>query len=604
MTVRNLLVFFAVLCCRMLFAQQDTISLHEVVISDAQLRNFSEMQSVISLSDSILKTNRNDLTSLLKFNTPIYFKENGYGMVSSPSFRGTTAQHTAVIWNGININSQFNGQTDFNTIPTASFEQIDIRSGGGSVIYGSSAIGGTVHLKNELSLSDHFDSDIFVSHGSFNTQLLKAKVSAGTRKWSFVTAVSRISSDNDFELPNGGRNINGQYQSNNVSASTAFRINNRNILKFYSQLTDGERNFSLFLPSDTNQKYFDFNTRNLLEWENRSGKLISKLKVAHLNEQYTYFLNIESDNHSYGKVTSLIGKYDLTYSFNRHQINAVIDYTNSAGEGSDIANQQRSVGAASVLFKNADVSKFGYQIGIRQEFTDNYQSPFLFSAGAKYKIGQSYSIRSNVSRNFRIPTFNDLYWSGGGNENLMPETSYQAEIGNEFSFQQATVSVTAYYSKTENMIQWLPGQTTLWFPQNVKEVTGYGVEAVANVKKSIGKNYFTLAGTYAYTVSENEAGKQLIYVPFHKATGALSYQRSKISANIQMLYNGSVFFRTDNNPRYTVDAYELVNITVGYKISKATIGATVNNIFDKRYFVMDRRPFPGRNFNFYLNLNL
>src|SRR5690606_15255723 len=221
MTVRNLLVFFAVLCCRMLFAQQDTISLHEVVISDAQLRNFSEMQSVISLSDSILKTNRNDLTSLLKFNTPIYFKENGYGMVSSPSFRGTTAQHTAVIWNGININSQFNGQTDFNTIPTASFEQIDIRSGGGSVIYGSSAIGGTVHLKNELSLSDHFDSDIFVSHGSFNTQLLKAKVSAGTRKWSFVTAVSRISSDNDFELPNGDRNANGQYQSNNVSASAA-----------------------------------------------------------------------------------------------------------------------------------------------------------------------------------------------------------------------------------------------------------------------------------------------------------------------------------------------------------------------------------------------
>src|SRR5690606_13593969 len=131
-----------------------------------------------------------------------------------------------------------------------------------------------------------------VSHGSFNTQLLKAKVSAGTRKWSFVTAVSRISSDNDFELPNGDRNANGQYQSNNVSASAAFRINNRNILKFYSQLTDGERNFSLFLPSDTNQKYFDFNTRNLLEWENRSGNLISKLKVAHLNEQYTYFLNI------------------------------------------------------------------------------------------------------------------------------------------------------------------------------------------------------------------------------------------------------------------------------------------------------------------------
>src|SRR5690606_11043295 len=150
-------------------------------------RKFSNSQSVISLTDSVLRKNRTDLTTLLNYNTPISFKENGYGMVSSPAFRGTTAQHTAVIWYGININSQFNGQTDFNTISTVSFDQVDVRAGGGSVIYGSSAIGGTVHLANNLSFENHFSPEVFVSSGSFDTHQIRAKVSAGSDNWSFAS---------------------------------------------------------------------------------------------------------------------------------------------------------------------------------------------------------------------------------------------------------------------------------------------------------------------------------------------------------------------------------------------------------------------------------
>jgi iron complex outermembrane receptor protein len=99
----------------------------------------------------------------------VYFKENGNGMVSSPSFRGTTAQQTAVIWNGININSQLNGQTDFNTLTSRDFNSIVVRSGGGSVIYGSGAIGGTIHLNNEFSFKDKFENQLRLDFGSFST---------------------------------------------------------------------------------------------------------------------------------------------------------------------------------------------------------------------------------------------------------------------------------------------------------------------------------------------------------------------------------------------------------------------------------------------------
>src|SRR6218665_2966863 len=150
MTLKKQFLLMSFFLCQFLCAQNDSIiKLSEVSISDVQLKKFSNSQSVLQLNDSIIRKNAVSLTGLLNYNSVVYFKENGLGMVSSPSFRGTTAQQTAVIWNGININSQLNGQTDFNLLNTRDFSSISIKAGGGSVIYGSSAIGGSVHLNNE-----------------------------------------------------------------------------------------------------------------------------------------------------------------------------------------------------------------------------------------------------------------------------------------------------------------------------------------------------------------------------------------------------------------------------------------------------------------------
>ena len=90
-------------------------------------------------------------------------------MVSSPSFRGTTAQQTAVLWNGVNINSQLTGQTDFNTILSSNFNSISLKYGGGSVLYGTSAIGGSVHLNSGFSNEPGKHHFFQSGYGSFNT---------------------------------------------------------------------------------------------------------------------------------------------------------------------------------------------------------------------------------------------------------------------------------------------------------------------------------------------------------------------------------------------------------------------------------------------------
>ena len=161
----SFLVFFGV---HSAMAQQDPIiELNEVVVSDSRLQRFSNGVKVETLKDSVLQRTNGSLTNTLLFNSNIYFKENGYGMVSSPSFRGTGAAQTAVIWNGINVNSQLSGQVDFNTILPQSVDKISVRSGGGSTQYGTGAVGGSIHLENTLDFNSDWRHRLQLGYGSF-----------------------------------------------------------------------------------------------------------------------------------------------------------------------------------------------------------------------------------------------------------------------------------------------------------------------------------------------------------------------------------------------------------------------------------------------------
>ena len=71
---------------------------------------------------------------------------------------------------------------------------------------------------------------------------------------------------------------------------------------------------------------------------------------------------------------------------------------------------------------------------------DNEFVPFTFSLGNNYKIFKWLTARASVSKVYRIPTMNDLYWTPGGNPNLLPESGYAQEGGLLIQFQQRSTS--------------------------------------------------------------------------------------------------------------------------------------------------------------------
>jgi len=286
----------------------------------------------------------------------------------------------------------------------------------------------------------------------------------------------------------------------------------------------------------------------------------------------------------------------------------VLINTYTDGTGSGIEESTRNIFSSALLMKHSPFDKFQYELGIRKEITENYESPLLFSVGTHYDFTDFYSLKMNISRNFRIPTYNDLYWAGAGNLDLNPETSNQVELGNHFKHKDFKFSLTGYYIQIDDMIRWLPSEGGVWRPKNEEKVETYGLEVLAGWNIEIFKNHqISASGTYAYTVSENmNTGYQLIYVPFHKATGSLTYTFKNFSIDYQLLYNGEVFTRSDNNFQYNMDAYTVSNLGLSYDFGKKNtykIGARVLNIFEEEYQSVENRWMPGRNFNIYLNLN-
>lgn len=607
--MKKLISIVLVFCATVGYAQRDSIlKLDEVVVSDSRVKQYAEGYKVTVLQDSMIQRTNGFLTSLLAFNSNIYFKENGFGMVSSPAFRGTNASHTAVIWNGININSQLNGQVDFNTINPFNYNSISIRSGGGSVQYGSGAIGGSIHLNSDLLFKEHFDNQVSIGYGSYKTKKINFNQSYGSRLMSYSLGVNYNASDNNYKYLNTGEeNKNGEFNNLNLNWNIGYVLSENQILKLYHQTFISDRNLSGNLVVLGRSKYKDNQYRTQLEWGSYGPKAISKIKLAYLQEEYKYFENKDAAIYSFGKVSNFLARYSLDYKLSKFfRLNSFLEYNNYKGAGDSFGSPERDDFSATALLKHIISSTIAYNLSVRQDFSSDFSSPLVFSFDGSYSLTDNYQVKINASKNFRTPTFNDLYWQPGGNLELIPEKSYQLDFGNVLNIGAVSMQYNGYYISTKDMIKWLPNNEGVWSPINIDDVEIYGAEAKIEANYSLGKNQeLGIKTNYAYTVSEDKStNEQLIYVPFHTANGSLEYRIADLNLFYQHLYNGSVSIVGGE-----LKEYQVANLGATYtadilkKDLKYTIGVTVNNVFNTYYENVALRPMPNRNIQTQLILN-
>lgn len=561
---------------------------------------------VTTLAPADIQKNSSNLSEVLRFQSPVYIKENGRGAVSSPSFRGTTAQQTAFVWNGININSQFLGQGDVNNIALFGYDQMEIKSGGGSVIYGSGAIGGSIHLNNDLSFnkgfSGTFNSEI-ASFGTFNNFL---KASFSNDKFSFKVSGNYLISQNDYEVPEENYiNRNGKFHNTTYNVGISYKIAKNQTISWQSQFYDATQNYPIFTENGNKSRYESQTLRNLIAWDINKSKLSNSLKAAYTEDNFQYFgaLNSGGSNKNY------ILKSDFNYFISsKWNVNIIGEFQQNQGEGlgtSGIGKVKRNVGSVAGLLRYFTTPNLRFEAGIKQDFVEDITSPLLYSFSGKWKANNWYSLNLNFSKNFRFPSFNDLYWTPGGNQELRPETSIQTDMNHEFKVGDFKLTFSPYYMRITDMIRWLDTGLGYWSPFNTNKVESYGLESQLTYEKQFNQHFIKLNAGYIYTKSTDlETQKQLTYVPLHKVFGNADYQYKFLRVYAQGMFNGLTYTTSDESRKYALYPYFVLNAGVSATLlKKYTLGIKVNNITDTVYKTVAYYPLPKRNYSITASIN-
>ena len=332
------LLFF--LCFGMLQSQNDKINeLDEIVLRGKFSSLFNDGYQTKVINDSIFESELNSLGHVLQKEANFYFKQNGFGMVSSISLRGTGASQTGVYWNGIAINSALNGQTDFNTLGPSGFDALEIRKGGATVLLGNGSIGGAVNLKDRLVFDHKKSLKLMAGAGSFDTYNAQIKGVISSDKWSAKVAFGGISSANDYPYPRSDlKNENGAYKNFNINSSFGFKLNERHQFSLFGSLFDNHRNLSGTLSSMSSAQLDNIDKRLMLNWKFLGDAYTSSLKLALLSEEYQYIYDRNvSGQSSFGKSDRYVAKYDLSYFVAKNMVlSGGIDGVYAIGNGKQI----------------------------------------------------------------------------------------------------------------------------------------------------------------------------------------------------------------------------------------------------------------------------
>ncbi|MEA2106354.1 MAG: TonB-dependent receptor [Bacteroidota bacterium] len=603
----------------------DTIALKEVQVSAQRMNHFSTGLKINSVEKEIMSEyNTQSLSELLTMHSQIFIKSYGNSGLATASTRGTGANHTAVLWNGFNLQDPMNGTVNLANIPVNFIDEIAVQQGGAGALFGSGALGGAIHFNSNYSYSKGLQIKTNHKYGSYNNIFNALNLNYSNNRFSSSTRFFHNKAQNDYEYKNIAsinqqiENLaNASYQKFGFLESIKYKINNQQEIaaNVWFQKSSNELPSTMLNVNPGQEEQQDEHLRLTAEWKRFGEQSTTNIRTAYLNKKNIYAnpaILDTTNNHSTSSVTEIEQKFQLG---NNHLINLGVNETyekaSSNYYGKEKYRNRLSFFSSYKIFnlKNTLSSTLSF----RNEIINNSITPITYSLGIKANIFDWMALTSNFAKNYRVPTFNELYWGNWGNPDLEPEKGFSEDLGinlqKKFSIHDTKFNITAFNSNIDNWIIWVPDHT-IWTPKNVQKVWARGIETSLNYRLKIQNYQFKINASYNYNKTTNETNnqfsdKQLIYVPLHQYQWNIQVNYKIFDFRYNESFTGKRF-TSENNIQY-IDAFTVGNLHLGMKINTKIIQGKINfsiyNIWNQSYQVMAWYPMPLRNYAIQLTLN-
>ena len=228
------------------------------------------------------------------------------------------------------------------------------------------------------------------------------------------------------------------------------------------------------------------------------------------------------------------------------------------------------------------------------------------SADLHFLISDGFDITAFGRRAYRVPTFNELYYPGYGNPDLLCEDAWLSTLGahwrKNISGWSLETGADAFYNTLKNKIVSAPSaeDPSLWFPYNVGRAIMYGadVKARAGFKGDCWDASLSVSYTWQNakdkTPDSASYDEQLPYIAKHSLSNAL--KGSYKGWSLDLTWN----VRCGRRDSYGVmPDYNTLDITAGkdfpFKGGRSFgLKLIARNITNTQYVLSSGYPMPGR----------
>ena len=599
----------------------DTILLPEVILMENRLACHSIGSQIDTINIALTaEGSSSDLSSVISSLSNVFVKR--YGALATPTFRGTSSSHTLILWNGIPLNSLATGLSDLYSINTHNFTNVILVNGGNSSIFGSGALGGSIHLNSNLESINKNEISFSKTIGSYGLNSESVTLFLTDKKLSAKVSLQSLIHANNFDYINttqiGSPEVSNEYgkiKSTNNQIDVHYKLNSNTNYTFNYWDNQYEREVPQNMTTPfSDAKQYDKYKRVLFTLKHKINYLSIRIKQAYLQEDFRY-TEVSKNINSYFLAESYISDADIKFITGNYLLNiGGMFINNNVNNKNYISNykKERSLAVfSSFQYKSKLLSLNSI---LRKEWQTTFEVPTIPTIAMVANLNSNLKIRTKFNRNFRSPTFNDRFWIGAssyGNPKLKAEDAWNKEFGFDFTKKNIKFSATAYTLNISNMILWQQNESGSWTPINLQKVCSRGIE----IKSKIKINYLSIESSFAYTKSTNESktnnldntiGEQLRYVPIHKGNINFLYSMDNLQFSLNTTYTGEVITSHSIDKNKTLDSFTLSNFAIQYNFEKIPIIITgkINNLLNKTYITYENYPNARREILLTLNYTI
>jgi outer membrane cobalamin receptor len=582
----------------------------------------------------------------------------GIGGLKTISVRGLSPNHTAVLFDGIQINDAQTGQIDLSKFNLNNVQQISLYNGQPQDLlqparsYASASVLSITTIRPVLTTQKPYLIQAGIKAGSFGLMnpYLQWQQRIGNN-WQMIINgnYTKANGRYKYKVEGDGSDTlairkNGDVRS--IQTDVALYWNKNDSSKFnihinYYNARRGLPGAVIFYSEspgqhlNNNDLFIQAGYQHL--WKNGLQLLLnsklSQLKTRYLDSPYFntkgFILENYRQREAYQSVAlayHVTNNWDISYS-------ADVSYTKIDAD----IDRYAFPGRLTILNVVASSLKFGgwqfqgnllnTNIHETVEKGTAFQQRSVFSptlmASVQPLANPDLKLRAFYKNVFRAPTLDELYYFAFAERVIKPEFVYQYDVGATYTknlngaLQYIAITVDAYYNNVRNKILAIPSRNPAVFSfSNLGRVNIKGIDAGFKTQTKQQNGWSALlSANYTYQqaldVSDPESStykQQIPYTPKHTLAinAGVNYRQAGIYFNHTL---SSYRYYTGNNlPLYLVPGYNISDASAVYNFISGKIplqaSFEVNNIFNKNYSIIRSYPMPGRSYRLSLQITI